>query len=78
MAVPNVVGSSQAGAEAQLTGAGFTVVVSQAESDTVPAGTVVSQDPQAGVVATPGSRVGIVVSTGAPAPTPTPSASPSP
>jgi serine/threonine-protein kinase len=78
VAVPNVVGSSQAGAEAQLTGAGFTVVVGQAESDTVPAGTVISQDPQAGVVATPGSRVGIVVSTGAPAPSATPSASPSP
>jgi serine/threonine-protein kinase len=76
--VPNVVGSSQAGAEAQLTNAGFTVVVSQAESATVPAGTVIAQDPQAGVVATPGSSVGIVVSTGAPAPTATPSASPSP
>ncbi len=78
VAVPNVVGSSQAGAEAQLTGAGFTVVVTQAESDTAPAGTVVSQDPQAGVAAAPGSRVGIVVSTGAPAPSPTPSASASP
>jgi beta-lactam-binding protein with PASTA domain len=78
VAVPNVVGSSQAGAEAQLTNAGFMVVVSQAESATVPAGTVVSQDPQAGVVAAPGSSVGIVVSTGAPAPTASPSASPSP
>jgi eukaryotic-like serine/threonine-protein kinase len=76
VAVPNVEGSSQAAAEAQLTGAGFTVVVSQAESDTVPAGSVISQDPQAGVVATPGSRVSIVVSTGPPAPSPTTSASP--
>jgi eukaryotic-like serine/threonine-protein kinase len=76
VAVPGVVGSSQAAAEAQLTGAGFTVVVSQAESDTVPAGSVISQDPQAGVVATPGSRVSIVVSTGPPAPSPTATASP--
>ena len=33
VAVPDVVGSSQAAAEAQLTGAGFTAVVTQAESD---------------------------------------------
>jgi eukaryotic-like serine/threonine-protein kinase len=78
VAVPDVVGGSQADAEAQLTGAGFTVVVSQAESDTVPAGSVISQDPQAGVVATQGSRVSIVVSTGAPTPSPTPSTSASP
>ena len=78
VAVPGVVGSSQAGAESQLTGAGFVVVVSQAESDTVPAGTVVSQDPQAGVMATAGSRVTIVVSTGAPTPTASPTVSPSP
>ena len=78
VAVPDVVGSSQAGAETQLTGAGFTVVVSQAESDSVPAGSVVSQDPQAGVMATQGSTVRIVVSTGTPTPTPTPSTSSSP
>jgi beta-lactam-binding protein with PASTA domain len=78
VAVPSVVGSSQAAAEAQLTGAGFTVVVTQAESDTVPAGTVISQDPQAGVVSTPGSAVTIVVSTGPPPPTATPSPSASP
>ena len=78
VAVPDVVGSSQAAAQSQLAGAGFTAVVTQAESDTVPAGTVISQDPQAGVVSTPGSKVTIVVSTGAPTPTPTPSASASP
>ncbi len=32
VAVPDVVGSSQAAAQAQLTGAGFTAVVTQAES----------------------------------------------
>ena len=76
VAVPDVVGSSQAGAETQLTGAGFTVVVTQAESSSVPAGVVVSQSPQAGVVATPGSSVTIVVSTGTPTPTPSTSSSP--
>ena len=80
VAVPGVVGSSQALAESTLTGAGFVVVVSQAESDTVPAGTVASQDPQAGVMAEQGTTVRIVVSTGAPTPTPspTPTTSPSP
>ena len=76
VAVPDVVGTTQADAESRLTDAGFTVVVSQAESDTVPAGSVISQDPQAGVVSTPGSRVSIVVSTGAPTPSPSTSASP--
>jgi len=76
VAVPDVVGTAQADAESQLTGAGFTVVVSQAESDTVPAGSVISQDPQAGVVSTPGSKVNIVVSSGAPTPSPSTSASP--
>ncbi len=76
VAVPDVAGSSQAVAEARLTQAGFTVVVSQAESDAVPAGSVISQDPQAGVVATQGSAVRIVVSTGTPTPTPSTSSSP--
>ena len=43
VAVPDVVGSSQAAAESQLTGVGFTVVVTQAESASVPAGSVISQ-----------------------------------
>ena len=76
VAVPGVVGSSQAGAESQLTAAGFTVAVSQAGSDSVPAGSVISQDPQAGVIATQGSTVSIVVSSGAPTPTPSVSSSP--
>jgi hypothetical protein len=78
VAVPDVVGSSQSGAESQLTGAGFTVVVSQAQSAGVPAGSVISQDPQPGVMATQGSTVRIVVSTGTPTATPTPSTSSSP
>jgi eukaryotic-like serine/threonine-protein kinase len=76
--VPDVVGSSQAAAESQLTGAGFTVIVIQSPSDSVPVGDVISQAPLAGVVASQGSSVSIVVSTGTPPPTVTPSASPSP
>jgi hypothetical protein len=74
--VPSVVGSSQADAVATLQAAGFAVVVTQTPSDTVPAGSVVTQVPQAGVVATQGSEVSIVVSTGSPTPTPTTSPSP--
>jgi serine/threonine-protein kinase len=76
VAVPDVVGSSQAAAEAQLTQVGFTVVIAQTPSDTVPAGSVISQAPQAGVIASPSSTVSIVVSTGTPTPTPSTSASP--
>jgi len=78
VAVPDVVGSSESAATSQLTGAGFSVVISRQEDDSVPAGSVASQEPQAGVLATPGSKVTIVVSSGPPAPTasPTPSASP--
>ena len=80
VAVPDVVGSSSTAAEAQLTGAGFTVVIAQTPSDTVPAGSVISQAPSAGVIAAPGSQVSIVVSTGPPTPTatPTPTTSASP
>ena len=77
-AVPDVVGSSQAAAEAQLTQVGFTVIIAQTPSDSVPSGSVISQAPQAGVIASPGSKVSIVVSTGPPTPTPTPSTSASP
>jgi len=76
VAVPDVVGSSQDDAESALTAAGFTVVVSQAESDTVPAGDVIEQSPTEGVMAAEGSTVRITVSTGSPTPTPTGSASP--
>ncbi len=80
VAVPDVTGSSQAEAAATLSDAGFKVVVTQAASDSVPAGSVVSQAPQAGVIATQGSTVSIVVSTGPPTPTatPTPTSSASP
>lgn len=69
VAVPDVVGQSADAAQGALAGAGFAVAVSEAPSDTVPAGTVVSQSPGGGAEAPPGSTVGIVVSTG-PAPDP--------
>jgi serine/threonine-protein kinase len=72
VAVPDVVGDSQTNAQATLTAAGFQVVVTQAASDSTPAGSVVSQAPQAGVIASEGSTVSIVVSTGPPTPTSTP------
>ena len=77
VAVPDVGGSSQAAAVATLSDAGFKVVVTNASSDSVPSGSVVSQAPQAGVMASQGTTVSIVVSTG-PTPTATPSASSSP
>jgi serine/threonine-protein kinase len=77
--VPDVTGSSQANAQSTLTAAGFQVAVTQASSDSVPAGSVVSQAPQAGVIAAQGSTVSIVVSTGPePTQTPTPTSSASP
>jgi serine/threonine-protein kinase len=75
VAVPDVVGQSQADAEAALLGAGFVVVLVQASSGTVADGVVISQAPSTGVLAQPGSTVRIVVSTG---PGASPTASPSP
>jgi len=77
VAVPDVVGSSQAAAAATLGDLGFEVIVTRASSDSVPAGTVISQAPQAGVLASQGTTVSIVVSKG-PTPSATPSASTSP
>jgi eukaryotic-like serine/threonine-protein kinase len=77
VAVPDVDGDSQATAVGTLTDAGFKVVVTEASSESVAAGSVVSQAPQAGVMASQGTTVSIVVSTG-PTPTATPSASASP
>jgi hypothetical protein len=63
-AVPNVVGSTLAGATTALTGAGFVVSSTPAASATVPAGQVISQSPGGGVLANVGSTVALVVSTG--------------
>ncbi|HOH49649.1 MAG TPA: PASTA domain-containing protein, partial [Candidatus Hydrogenedentes bacterium] len=63
--VPNVVGMTQAEAEAALTGAGLTVgTVTEVNSGTVPAGQVISQNPAAGLMVADGTPVNLVVSKG--------------
>src|SRR6185503_11497836 len=67
VATPNVVGQTQAAATAAITGANLTVgAVTTATSTTVPAGSVVSQNPAAGTQVSIGSAVALVVSTGLP------------
>ncbi|MCZ6753892.1 MAG: M36 family metallopeptidase, partial [Gemmatimonadetes bacterium] len=66
--VPNVVGLAQAAAEAAIEAAGLVVGnVTEAPSNTVPAGNVIGQNPLAGAAVIPGTMVDIVVSSG-PAP----------
>ncbi len=60
-AVPNVVGSDQATASAELTTAGFQVVPTSETSTTVTPGSVISQSPPAATDAVIGSTVSIVV-----------------
>ena len=63
--VPKVVGLSQAEAESAIAAAGLAVgTVTEAYSDTVPAGAVISQFPGADTHAAPGSAVALVVSRG--------------
>lgn len=62
--VPNVVGLTEAAARSQLQSAGFDVAVRQQADNTVAQGNVISQNPQSGRPARPGSQVTIVVSTG--------------
>ncbi|MBO6148194.1 MAG: protein kinase [Lachnospiraceae bacterium] len=64
-AVPSVVGFSRAEAKVTLENQGFQMEVSEAESDTVPAGDVISQSPEGGDSAASGSTVAVVISTGA-------------
>lgn len=66
--VPDVVGQAEADATSAITGAGLVAGRSEAPSDDVPAGSVVSQDPAAGTMVGDGSTVNIVVSTGPPPP----------
>lgn len=69
--VPSVVGMARADAVALLTGAGLTVVETQAYSPDVPAGVVKAQDPPASADAFKADTVTIVVSLG-PEPPPPP------
>jgi beta-lactam-binding protein with PASTA domain/tRNA A-37 threonylcarbamoyl transferase component Bud32 len=75
--VPDLVNLTQADAEAALADAGLEVgTVTTETSTTVPAGSVISQDPPAGEQVDKGSAVSFVVSSGSPSPTPTPTPSP--
>ena len=68
--VPNVVGKTTADATTTLTNLGLKVTQTNAASSTVPAGTVISQNPTQGASWPIGATVTITVSTG-PAPTAT-------
>ncbi|MCR5024810.1 MAG: protein kinase [Lachnospiraceae bacterium] len=62
--VPDVKGLSKAEAKVKLETAGFSVYETESESDTVEAGNVISQSPEADSLAEEGSQVLIVISTG--------------
>ena len=67
VSVPDVVNLTQAAATSAITGADLIVgTISNASSATVPAGSVISQDPIAGTQVASGSAVNLVVSTGPP------------
>src|SRR5205085_1071607 len=69
VAVPDVVNTTQAAATTTITGAGLVVgAVTTASSTTVPAGSVIGQNPIAGVQVAAGSAVALVVSSGPPSP----------
>lgn len=62
--VPDVVGNDQATGTSTLEGAGFVVAVQTAYSASVPAGSIISQQPAGGAEAAEGSTVTITVSLG--------------
>jgi len=62
--VPNVVGMSEADAQATLEQAGFDVSSTSAPSDTIPDGSVSDQSPDGGIQAAKGSTVAITISSG--------------
>jgi serine/threonine-protein kinase len=65
VSVPNVVGMAQADAQASIVAAQLAVgTVTTANSDTVPVGLVISQNPAGGSQAPQGSSVSLVVSSG--------------
>jgi eukaryotic-like serine/threonine-protein kinase len=77
--VPDLTNLTQADATNALTSAGLELgTVSTESSTTVPAGSVIRQDPAAGKKVDKGSTVSIVVSTGSPSPTATPTPTTSP
>jgi beta-lactam-binding protein with PASTA domain/subtilisin family serine protease len=67
VAVPNVVNMTQAAATTAITNAGLAVgAITNASSTTVPAGSVISENPTAGTQVAIGSAVALVVSSGPP------------
>ena len=63
--VPNVVGLTQAAATTAITGAGLVLgTVTTANSNGVPVGSVISQNPVSGTSVAPGSAVNLVISVG--------------
>lgn len=63
--VPNVVGKTQTEAEAVIIAAHLSVgAVTERSSDTVPSGSVVSQDPAPSAVVVKGTPVGVILSSG--------------
>jgi eukaryotic-like serine/threonine-protein kinase len=78
IAVPDVVGDTEATAEGELTEAGFDVQVRREESSSVAAGKVVRTEPSSGTKVRLGGVVELVVSLGAPEPEPDPDPDPEP
>jgi len=68
VAVPDVVGQTEADATTAITGADLVAGASEAPDETTPAGSIVSQDPAGGTMVDSGTIVNIVVSTGPDAP----------
>ncbi|MCL1694157.1 MAG: PASTA domain-containing protein [Actinomycetia bacterium] len=68
VAVPDVVGQTEADATTAITGAGLVAAATAVPSDTVPEGSVISQAPDAGAMVDAGTNVNIDVSTGPDAP----------
>src|SRR5947199_251673 len=69
VAVPNVVGETEAAATSAITSAGLTAgTVTMQSSATVASGSVISESPAAGTSVAMASAVNLVVSSGAPAP----------
>jgi 6-phosphogluconolactonase (cycloisomerase 2 family) len=67
VAVPNVVGDTQAAATTAITGAGLKVGnVTMTSSNSVPSGSVISENPAAGTKVAPASAVDLTVSSGPP------------
>jgi hypothetical protein len=65
VAVPSVVGETQAAATSAITGAGLVLgTVTTQSSSTVPSGSVISESPAAGTQVSTGSAVNLVVSSG--------------